>query len=110
VDFRKVPAGDVVDVIYEHYSPAVFLQRGDSSTTIEFRSEVDTAEVTRWFLMPLGKNYRSFRIVRYETGKPGTAEAVKGFTEYLAEDSTILAFKLTSVKAGYTYEVTWFYR
>jgi predicted acylesterase/phospholipase RssA len=110
VDFRKVPAGDVVDVIYEHYSPAVFLQRGDSSTTIEFRSEVDTAEVTRWFLMPQGKTYRSFRIVRYETGKPGTAEAVKGFTEYLAEDSTILAFKLMSVKAGYTYEVTWFYR
>jgi hypothetical protein len=44
------------------------------------------------------------------TGKPGTVEAVRGFTEYLAEDSSILAYKLMSVKAGYTYEVTWFYR
>jgi predicted acylesterase/phospholipase RssA len=110
VDFQKVPVGDAVDLIYEHYSPGVFLQRGDSSTTMSFRSEADTAEVTRWFLMPRGRDYRSFRIVRYETGKPETAEPVKGFSEYLAEDSTILAFKLMSVKGGYTFEVTWFYR
>lgn len=50
------------------------------------------------------------RILRHETDKPATAEVVKGITEYLAEDSTILAFKLGSVKAGYTYEVTWFYK
>ena len=37
-------------------------------------------------------------------------EPVKVVTEYLAEDSTILAYKLLSVKAGYTYEVTWFYK
>jgi hypothetical protein len=60
--------------------------------------------------LPKGKEYRSFRIVRYQAGKPDTAEAVKIVTEYLAEDSTILAYKLLSVDAGYTYEVTWFYK
>ncbi len=110
VDFQKVPAGEIVDVIYEHYSPGLFLRRGDGSSTISFHSDADTGEVTRWFLMPQGRDYRSFRIVRYETGKSGTAEAVKGFTEYLADDSTILAYKMVSAKAGYTYEITWFYR
>jgi len=35
---------------------------------------------------------------------------VRIVTEYLAEDYTILAYKLLSVKAGYTYEVTWYYK
>ena len=60
--------------------------------------------------MPEGKEYRTFQLIRYKTGKPETTENVKVTTEYLAEDHTILAFKLLSLKAGYTYEVTWFYR
>jgi len=35
---------------------------------------------------------------------------VKIVSEYLADDYTILAFKLLSLKAGYTYELTWLYR
>ncbi|MFL5339576.1 MAG: patatin-like phospholipase family protein [Gemmataceae bacterium] len=110
LDFTKVPEGDTVDFVYEHYSPGVFLQRGETFTTLTFQHEVDAAEVTRWILMPEGKDYRDFRILRYKTGKPGTAEVLKGFTEYLAEDSSILAYKLISVKSGYTYEITWFYK
>jgi hypothetical protein len=110
VDFHKVPAGDFVDLIYEHYSSGEFLQEGDRSTTIAFSMQVDTAEVTRWILMPQGKEYRTFRILRYETGKPEKVELVKTVTEYLADDFTILAYKLMSVKAGYTYELTWFYK
>jgi predicted acylesterase/phospholipase RssA len=110
VDLSKLPSGQVVDIIYEHYSPGVFLQRGENSTTITLRSEMDAAEVTRWFLMPRGREYRSFQILRYETGKPATAELVRGFTEYLADDSSIIAYKMASVKAGYTFEVSWFYK
>ncbi len=110
VDFHKVPAGDFVDLIYEHYSSGEFLQEGARSSTIAFSIQVDTAEVTRWVLMPPGKEYRSFRILRYETGKPEKVEPVKVVTEYLADDFTILAYKLMSVKAGYTYELTWFYK
>ena len=60
--------------------------------------------------MPEGKSTGSFRIVRYETGKPEKVEAVKVVTEYLAEEFTIIAFKLLSLESGYTYEVSWTYR
>jgi predicted acylesterase/phospholipase RssA len=110
VDLSKVPTGHVVDVMYEHYSPGEFVQRGEVSTSIAFASEFDAAEVTRWILLPRGREYRSFEILRYKTGKPATAEAVKGFTEYLADDSSIIASKIASVKAGFTFEVTWLYK
>ena len=109
VDFEKVPAGDTVDIIYEHLSPGEFLRQGDGSTTLTFDVEAETAELSRWLLLPKGKEYRTFHLIRYETGKPGDAENVNVVTEYLAEDSTILAFKLLSLKPGYTYEITWYY-
>ena len=49
-------------------------------------------------------------MVRYQTANPDPVENVKPTTEYLAGDSTILAFKLLAPDAGYTYELTWFYR
>jgi hypothetical protein len=110
VDLSKARTGQIVDVIYEHYSPGGFVQGGEVSTTIAFTSEFDTAEVMRWFLLPSGREYGSFEILRYETGKPATAEIVKEFTSYLADDSSIIAYKMASVKAGYTFEVTWFYK
>jgi hypothetical protein len=110
VDLSKVATGQVVDVMYEHYSPGGFVRRGEVSTTIAFRSAFDAAEVTRWILLPRGREYRRFEILRYEAGKPAKAEVVRGFTEHLADDPSIIAYKLASVKAGYTFEVTWFYK
>jgi predicted acylesterase/phospholipase RssA len=109
-DLTDIPPGGAVDLVYEHISPGQFLRRGKNSTSINYHIQADTAEVTRWFLLPRGKEYRSFRIVRWETGKPDKVEPVRIVNEYLADDSTILAFKLLSVKAGYTHEVTWFYK
>ncbi len=109
-DTSEVPAGEMVDLAYEHISPGQFLRRGATSTSIHYDIHADTAEVTRWFMLPRGKEYRTFRVVRWEIGKPEKVEPVKIVNEYLAEDSTILAYKLLSVKAGYTHEVTWFYK
>jgi hypothetical protein len=109
-NFEKVPVGEYVDLIYEHESPAVFLKRGSDSTSVAIHMQADTAEVTRWFLMPRGKEYKSFRIIRYQNDKPESAERVPIVTEYLADDYTILAYKLMSTKAGYTYEVSWTYK
>jgi hypothetical protein len=81
-----------------------------AALAIQYPIQADTAEVTRWFLLPRGKEYRSFRVIRWERGKPEKIEPVKIVNEYLANDSTILAFKLLSVKGGYTHEVTWFYK
>jgi hypothetical protein len=63
-----------------------------------------------WALMPAGKEYTDFHIVRHETGTHEKVEPVRVVTEYLASDYTILAFKLLSLKAGYTYEVNWNYK
>ena len=38
------------------------------------------------------------------------AEDVYIVTQYLARDRSILAFKLLALPAGYTYDLTWFYR
>lgn len=108
-DFRGVPAGDFVDLIYEHLSPGEFLRYTEGSASLAVEIRAKTAELTRWILLPEGKEYRSFRVTRYETGKPETSEAVRIVTEYLEEDKTVLAYKLLSLEPGYTYEVTWFY-
>jgi hypothetical protein len=109
-DFQHVPAGEFVDLIVEYHSPGRYLQRGANGTALVFPIRVDTAELTTWILMPEGREYQSFRIVRYEMGKPENMEAVKVVTEYLAEDFTIIAFKLLSLESGQTYEVSWTYR
>jgi hypothetical protein len=109
-DFKYVPPGEFVDLVVEYHSPGSFLKRGSNGTTIRGPVRADTAELTAWTLMPEGKEYRDFHISRYELGKLGTAEAVKPAAEYLADDFTILAFKLLALKAGYTYEVSWTYR
>jgi hypothetical protein len=109
-DFSKVPAGDSIDLTYEHLSPGLFVHEGAGSASLAFTVEAETVELTRWLLMPQGQKYRSFQLIRYETGKPETAENVKLVTEYLASDYTILAFKLLALEAGYTYELTWFYQ
>jgi hypothetical protein len=109
VDFRGVPAGEFVDLIYEHLSPGEFLRSTEGSASLAVEIRAKTAELTRWILLPEGKTYRSFRLIRYEAGKPETAEEVKIITEYLAEDRTTLAYKLLSLEPGYVYEVTWYY-
>lgn len=108
VDLSMAPDDQVVDVAYEHYARVDTLQRGKNSTTVRFGSDMDALEFTRWLLLPKGKEYRSYQIRRYKTEKPGAAEVVKGLT-YLVDDPSIIAFKLASVKAGHSYEITWFH-
>ncbi len=110
VDFQKVPPGEPIDVIYEHISPGEFLRQGTGATTLAFDVDADTAELIRWLLLPEDKQYQKWRMIRYPQGNPAAAESVRVVTEFLAEDSTILAFKLLSLKGGYTYEITWIYR
>lgn len=109
-DFQHVPAGEFVDLIVEYHSPGLYLQRGRNGTVLEFPIHADTAELTAWILMPEGQEYQGFRIMRYERANPENVEPVKVVTEYLAEEYSIIAFKLLSLKSGYTYELNWTYR
>jgi predicted acylesterase/phospholipase RssA len=108
-DFQLVPAGDMVDLLVETHFPGGDLDRGESHSALAIPVHINTAELTSWILMPQGKDYRSWGIIRYKTGKPENVEPVKVVTEYLAQDYAILAFKLLSLEAGYTYEVRWDY-
>ena len=67
-------------------------------------------ELNRWLLLPEGTEFRDYRLTRHEVGKPETIEEVKVVTRFLAEDYSILAFKLLALKPGYTYELTWYYQ
>jgi predicted acylesterase/phospholipase RssA len=110
VDLSKLPKGQVVDVIYEQHSRGFVLKRGKNSTTVSYDSAMDALELTLWFLLPRGEEYQSYEIVRYQTGKPETAEVVKGLTHYMVDDPSIIAFNMALMKAGYTFEVTWFHK
>jgi hypothetical protein len=79
--FAKVPAGDSVDLIYEHLSPGFFLRDGVGSTTLAFDVEAETVELSRWLLLPEGQECRTFRLIRYTTEKSKTAENVSVVTE-----------------------------
>lgn len=109
-DFTKVPPGEAVDLMYEHISPGLFVREGNGSATLSFEVEVKTVELTRWLLLPAGRRFSEYRLVRYPVGHPERAEEVYIATQYLAHDQSILAFKLLALDAGYTYDLTWFYR
>jgi predicted acylesterase/phospholipase RssA len=109
-DFQRVPAGQFVDLIVEEHSPGDFMEGGQNGALLSFPVRAETAELTVWVLMPKGKEYRNFGISRHQAGKPETAETVRLVTEYLAEDYTILAFKLLALKPGFEYEVYWLYK
>lgn len=109
-DLLKVPVGESVDLLVEVLSPGRFLKRGANSTTLVFDVQAETAEVLRWVLLPEDRGYQSYRILRYPKDKPEDIETVRVVTEFLADDSTILAYKLLSVESGYRYEVTWYYK
>jgi predicted acylesterase/phospholipase RssA len=109
-DFHAVPVGDNVDLFFESQSAGQFLSPTENGTEIVWDVPVATAELTMWILMPEGMEYRGFHVSRSQTGKPEKVEPVKVVTEYLAQDYTILAFKLQSLKTGYTYAVAWFYK
>jgi hypothetical protein len=107
IDLRKVRMGSTVDLIYEHISPGNFVKHSAEATALEFKLELDTAEVTRWFFMPVGKEYESFRVFQYDVDKPERIEQITPVTEFLARDHTLIGYKLLLLKAGTGHEVQW---
>jgi predicted acylesterase/phospholipase RssA len=110
VNCEKVVPGDLVEILEEHLSPGDFVHDNGSSATLTFEPQGKTAELTRWILMPEGREYKSHRLLRYEKGKPETGEVFKPATEYLATNHRILTFKLLAMEPGYVYELTWYYK
>jgi len=106
----QIPPGDSVDTVVEYYSPGSYLRRSDTTSAIPIHVYTPTAEFTIWVMLPANREYRSWQVVRSPVDKPEQVEKVRVVTEYLADDKTILAFKLLSLKPEYNYEVQWFYK
>jgi predicted acylesterase/phospholipase RssA len=109
VNCERVAPGDLVEILEEQLSPGDFVRDNGGSATLTFEPAAATAELTRWILMPEGRQSKSHKLVRYKKGKPETMEVFKFATEYLATNHSILAFKLLALEPGYVYELTWYY-
>lgn len=109
-DLRKVPPGQSVDLLWEYQLPWGIYHPSENSTTHGYDVVVETAELTQWILMPTGKLYKNFDFIRYQKGKPETAEPARAASEFLTEDATVLAYKLLGLKPGYSYENVWYYK
>jgi predicted acylesterase/phospholipase RssA len=109
-DFTKVPPGEDVDLYCNYQLVGPYQDLGEEPGALRFPIQAAKAELTLWVLMPQGREYDRFSLIRYPTGSPAKVEAVKVATEYLASDYTILSFRLLAPKPGYTYEVRWSYK
>jgi hypothetical protein len=108
-DLTKAPVGVPTDLVIEVQSPGIFLRGSESATGMGFSIETETAELSQWVLMPKGKRYEKFRYIRYKKGQPDTAEDKHFVTQYLAEDHSMLAFKLLALDPGFEHEISWVY-
>jgi hypothetical protein len=109
-DFSKVPSGTPVELMIEVQSPGLFLYGSNATTGMTFAIEAQTSELLQWVLMPKGRKYNKYRYVYYQRGHPETAKEGVFTTEYLAKDSTLLAFKILALEPGYDHEISWEYR
>lgn len=108
-DLTKEPAEIPVDLVVECLAPGMFLHGTESATGMAFNIEADTSELAQWVLMPKGYRYKDYHYVYYKRDHPETAIQGKFFTQYLADDSTVLAFKLLSLDPGHDHEILWNY-
>jgi predicted acylesterase/phospholipase RssA len=109
-DFSKVPMGKPVELFIEVQSPGLFLQGTESGTGLTFLIDAETAEIDQWVLMPKKRDYKQYRYTFYKRDQPETAKDGTFTTQYLSDDSSILAFKLLSLEPGYDHEVFWDYQ
>ncbi len=109
-DFTRTPPGTPVDLVIELQAPGAFLKGSNSTTGMSFAIEAETAELAQWVLMPKRRDYKNFRYVYYKKGEPETAKEGSFYTRYLAEDHSILAFKILAMDPGYEHEIFWNYQ
>ncbi len=106
-DFTKVPAHEMVDLPIElvlHEAPPGLLQ------SVSFDVENDTALMNGWLLLPEGKRYQNFELLRYEAADATAPEFVVPANLVDSMEGRILGFSLLSLKPGFRYECRWSYR
>ena len=106
-DLSKVPGHEVVDL------PIELLLREtppDLLRSVSFSVDSETALLTGWVVLPEGKQYEDFNLLRYPIGNETGPERVIPANLVNSMNGQILAFSLLSLKPGFRYECRWSYR
>lgn len=106
-DFKKVLPRTPVDLMWEYQYP---FTPGEIPATHAYSVDVETHELTNWILMPEGHFYKDFSSIRYQQGRPDTAEPLRFDTQYMPNDASVLAYKVVGLHPGYVHETSWSYR
>ena len=106
-DLSKVPAHETVDLPIEFMSSEPAKGAADSAT---FYVDDETGLLSCWLLLPEGKQYHNFELLRYQNGKERVPERVTPAYHFDTLDGRVLAFALLNVKPGFTYEARWEHR
>lgn len=106
-NLAKVPAHEAVDLPIEFMSSVPATGTADSAT---FYVDDETGLLSCWLLLPEGKQYQNFELLRYQSGKEGEPERVTPAYHFDTLDGQVLAFALLNVKPGFTYEARWQHR
>jgi hypothetical protein len=78
--------------------------------SVSFTVDAETALLNGWLLLPEGKQYQSFDLLRYPSGDATAPELVAPANHFSSLDGQLLSFSLLSLKPGFTYECRWAYR
>jgi hypothetical protein len=106
-NLSKVPIKDAIDLPIEFMSSEPATGAADSAT---FYVDDETGILSCWLLLPEGKQYHNFELLRYQNGKESVPERVNPAYQFDTLEGQVLAFALLNVKPGFTYEARWEHR
>jgi len=75
-----------------------------------FYVDDETGLLSCWLLLPEGKQYQNFDLLRYQTSKAKVPERVIPAYQFDTLDGRVLSFSLLNVKPGFLYEARWKHR
>ena len=105
--FEGARCKDAVDLPIEFMSTEPATGAADSAT---FYVDDETGILSCWLLLPEGKQYHNFELLRYQNGKESVPERVTPAYQFDTLEGRVLAFALLNVKPGFTYEARWEHR
>ncbi len=103
-DLSKVPEREVLDL------PIELTSREPIPATVNSASlyvDDETGMLSYWLLLPEGKQYQNFDLLRYPIGQPKAPERVAPAYQFNTMEGRVLAFALLSLKPGFMYECRW---
>ncbi len=106
-DLSKLPPQEAVDLPIEFMSRQPATGAADSAS---FYVDDETGLVSCWLLLPEGRQYQNFELLRFQNGKEKVPERVTPAYNFDTLEGRVLAFGLLNVEPGFTYEARWEHR